>query len=50
MLLQIWENLSIKIDLFVCINLYMCYTIKKEGVSKFRHTLFSYPSSKGCIS
>ena len=21
-----------------------------EGVSKFRHTLFSYPSSKGCIA
>ena len=49
MLLQIWENLSIKIDLFVCINLYMCYTIKKEQ----RCTIIRYSSAHisliGCI-
>lgn len=48
MLLQIWENLSIKIDLFVCINLYMCYTIKKEQRRTIKVHL-CYISLIGCI-
>ena len=46
MLLQIWENLSIKIDLFVCINLYMCYTIKKGGDPKVKYIFLEITNCK----